>query len=304
MTRTTRTLLLGGAVLFGAACAERISGSADQLSPLDAAFTTMPLGFEATASSFAGGGDGVPTAFLPSAVRGEKRGRNGLPGGHDFMGGGLGPDFMGGPLGGGRPFDGGGLPSSCVFSAATGVVTCPPEARDGLTVTRTATFKDASGKAQAARDSTTNSVTSHVQVTGTVTRRNGEATTVDHVSDQSVSGLAKGSTQRTVNGTSAGKESSSGSDSVGAFAVVRIVGDTTSGLIVPIAADRSSYPTAGSVVRSMRVTLTYTGQAAQTSSRRELITYDGTATAKLTIVTNGVTKSCTIALPRGRPICP
>jgi len=306
MARHTRILFLGGAAILGVACAERIS-STPLATSLDAAFTSMPLGFDATASSFAGGGDGTVGLFLPSEHgRGhgeDHRGPNGLLDGHDFMGGGLGPDFMGGPLGGGRPFERGGLPSSCAFSASSGVVTCPPETRNGLTITRSAVFKTAAGAAQATRDSTTNSVESHVLVTGTVTRHDSIATTVNETSDQTVSGLAAGSTQRTVNGTSAGTESTTGKDTVGTFTIVRVVGDTTTGLVVPVSAGRPSYPTAGTVTRSMTVTLTYTGQAAQTSTRREVITYDGSATAKLTITRDGTTKSCTLALPRGRPSC-
>jgi hypothetical protein len=75
------------------------------------------------------------------------------------------------------------------------------------------------------------------------------------------------------------------------------------GLAIPVTADKPSYPMAGTVVRSMKVTLTYAGKTPTTSTRREVITYDGSATAKLTITRDGTTKSCTLALPRGRPNC-
>ncbi|MEO8620860.1 MAG: hypothetical protein ABI625_07335, partial [bacterium] len=234
-----------------------------------------------------------------------QRGPNGLGGGHDFMGGGFGIDFLGGPLGGGRPFEHGGFSSStnCTFAAATGIVTCAAETHDGVTISRTVAYTTAAGAAQAAQDSTTNSIAMHVSVTGTRTRRDSSVTTVSSVSDRTVTGLASTATQRTVNGTSAGTESTTGKDTAGTFVVSRVIGDTTSGIIIPIVSGRPTYPTAGSVIRSMTATLTYTGKTPTSASRREVVTYDGTATAKLVITQDGVTKNCTIALPRGRPAC-
>ena len=85
--------------------------------------------------------------------------------------------------------------------------------------------------------------------------------------------------------------------------MVRVAGDTTTGLVIPVSTSGPSYPTAGTVVRSMKATLTYEGQAAVEASRREVVTYDGTATAQITITENGTTKHCTRALPRGRLVC-
>ena len=63
------------------------------------------------------------------------------------------------------------------------------------------------------------------------------------------------------------------------------------------------YPTAGKVVRAMSATVTISGQAATTTSRKETITYDGSATAKVVIVKDGVTQNCTLPLPHGRLTC-
>jgi hypothetical protein len=52
----------------------------------------------------------------------------------------------------------------------------------------------------------------------------------------------------------------------------------------------------------MAVSMTVDG-ATTTRSRREVLTYNGTATAQVTITENGTTKTCTMALPRGRPSC-
>lgn len=303
MRHRVRFYMLGGAAVLTAACVDGITAPS-ALTLLDAAFLTTPVGFESAASSFSGGTGGPGTAFMPGD-HGGPRGPNGLGGGHDFMGGGLGVDFLGGPSGGGRPFDRGGFaaPTPCTFSAATGIVTCAPETHDGLTINRTVIYKTASGTAQAAQDSTTNSATTHVTVTGTQTRRDGKVTTVAHTSDRAVTGLASTATQRTVNGTSAGAEASSGKDTAGTFTVARVIGDTTSGVVIPVVSGKPTYPTAGSVVRSMKATLTYTGKTPTTSTRREVVTYDGTSTAKLVITRDGVTKNCTIPLPHGRPVC-
>lgn len=303
MTRSVRLLVLGGAALLAAACADTITGSLNA-SLLNSAFTSTPLGFESMASSFSSSGT-VGTAFMPDHGPGGEHGRNGLPGGVDFMGGGFGEDFLGGPMAGGRPFDHGGpsSASTCVYAASTGIVTCGPDTRGGLTISSTVQYKTTAGVAQAARDSTTNTVTTHSDVSGTITRRDNSVTTVKHSSDQAISGLAYNSTLRTVNGKSTGSESSTGKDTAGTFSVARVIGDTTSGVTIPITSGKPTYPTAGSVIRSMKATVTYSGKSPTTSTRREVVTYDGSATAKLVITQDGTTRNCTLPLPHGHPTC-
>ena len=128
--------------------------------------------------------------------------------------------------------------------------------------------------------------------------------TVNTVSNRSVAGLASGSTQRTVNGTSAGQESTSGklSDST-TFTATRVMGDTTTNLVVPVKTGGGVYPTAGTVIRSSTASVTVAGGTTKTTSRHEVITYDGSATAKVVIVQNDTTKHCTLPLPRGRLSC-
>jgi hypothetical protein len=125
---------------------------------------------------------------------------------------------------------------------------------------------------------------------------------VNSSSDRTVSGLAVGSTQRTVNGTSRGQESTTGTNADGAFTATRLVGDTTSNLVIPVESGRPTYPTAGTVIRSMHATYTV-GGTTTTHDRREVITYNGSATANITITQDGTTKSCTLPLPHGRPDC-
>jgi hypothetical protein len=222
------------------------------------------------------------------------------------MGGGIGPDFLG-EIGFGRgvgrgPFHEDSVGSSCAFASSTGVVTCGPVTKRGLTVQVTATIKKADGTAQAKVDSLTNSLTLHSEVSGTITRRDSATSKINHKSDRVVTGLAVGSTQRTVDGTAVGTETTTGISDAGAFTSIRTVNDTTSGIIIPLAEGRPTFPTAGRVSRNTGVAITV-GGTTTTHTRSEIVSYDGTATAKIVINQDGTVKNCTMALPRGHLIC-
>jgi hypothetical protein len=227
--------------------------------------------------------------------------------GHGGMGGGFGPDFLGG-IGFGRgfghgPFGGGALRGTCSFSSSTGVVTCT-DTHDGLTINSNAIYKTASGTVQSAPDSLTDVAAVNIDVSGTVTRRDSAVSTVHNTSSRSVSGLSASSTQRTINGVARGEESTSGkTDSGVVFTATRLVGDTTTALVIPVVSGKPTYPTAGRVVRQMKATITLAGGTPTTKERREVITYDGSATATLVITTDGTTKTCKLPLPRGVPSC-
>ena len=337
--------------LLGVACAELSSPRQSTLSPaaLTGAFSTVPVGFGDVTSSYVG----TSAASVPSAGFWLGGGRDGRMDRGSLMGGGLDANYSGEGEGFGRGFAnrgpfGGGLPCAGSFNAASGRVVCAAETRNGLTINRSAQYKDAAGAVQQALDTTTtNSVNTQRSVTGTVTytpdddedddrgrnRGPGSAnsgpgrpcwgngrgqgglllgdtativsatTSVNDASDRTVTGLAKGSTQRTVNGTSKGQESTTGESSRGKFTATRVVGDTTTGVIIPVTTDGKTYPTAGTVIRAMQASLTYEGQAAVTVTRREVVTYDGSATAKVVITENGTTRNCTRPLPRGPLTC-
>jgi hypothetical protein len=224
------------------------------------------------------------------------------------MGGGIGPDFRtstGFRAGLGRgPFDGRVPLSECTFSPATGSAVCPPSTiRGGLTVNRWVIWKDVAGVVQASPDSTTHTMQTHTDVSGTVQTRGDATRTVRHVSDRLVTGLEQGSAQRTVDGTSAGAETVVGTNADGAFTAERLVADTTRGLVIPVRDAGRTYPVAGTVIRTMRATVSMAGGPSETSTWREQITYDGSATATLVITRNGETRTCTVPLPVGRPVC-
>jgi hypothetical protein len=187
--------------------------------------------------------------------------------------------------------------------AATGRVTCTPETRDGLTITQSASYTTAAGGAQSGFDSLTDTINTQISVTGSQARRDSSSTTVSDASNRTVSGLAQGSTQHTENGTAIGTETTNGTDPTGAFVAVRTATDTTTGIVVPVSDTGRTYPVAGTIIRAMSVSLTYAGKAAQTSTHREVITYNGSNTAQLVITQDGTTRTCTLPLPFGKPTC-
>lgn len=332
-------LLMAGAVVTAAACSESSSGPAAMPlngAALTAAFATLPVGYENLSSTFAAGPvqAGMDAALWLGGGRDAGMDRGAL------MGGGLGDAFIGG-IGPGHGFGhegpfGGGLHCTGATYAA-GRVACPEVTFNGLTVNRSAAYLDGAGNAQPAFDTvTTNSVNLQSTVAGTVTfaARASSASNADHgrhgwgdgrgpnglllgdtakiltastqvnsTSSQTTGGLAKGSPARTVNGASKGVESTTGTSTRGAFVASRTVGDTTTGVVVPIHASGPTYPTAGTVIRAMQASLKYSGQAATTATRREVVTYDGSATAKVVITENGATRNCTRPLPRGPLSC-
>lgn len=303
-------LMLVAAAVGAAACNEATSPS---FNSVESAFNTTPVGFSLVASSYSAsttGGDGLP--WQPEVGRRDGRpGPMGMPGGpgmRDFMGGGMDPNFLGGVAFGRGPdrgpFNQGGDDlTNCTFSAATGDVTCPDKTIGALTMTKILTLKSATGAAQSKIDSTTNSIRTRLTANGSVQRRDSVTATVQNSSDRTVTGLAAGATVRTVNGTASGSERSTGKTRDGvAFTAERTTSDVTTGLTIPLENGKPTYPTAGTVKRSMKAVMTADGKTT-TSTRDEVITYDGSATAKLVITQDGTTKTCSLPLPAGRPVC-
>jgi hypothetical protein len=309
MKRTTPALYAAGLAFVAAACQDTGSPATTSGSDVSSAFSTLPVGFSSVQSTF---GDSTGTDWTPGmGDGGEGRGHHdgrgdgdlGADGRGGLMCGGLGGFDLG--LGfGGRGVLGGELSGNCAYDASTGRVACAPETNDGLTITRSVAYTDAAGNTQQAFDSTTtNTINSQVQVSGTREGRNGNTSAVEHSSDRTVSGLAEGSGQRKVDGTSAGRETTTGSDSTGTFEAVRVIGDTIQGVVVPVSTNGESYPTAGTIIRSMQARITYQGQSATASSRREVITFDGSNTARVVITTDGQSQNCTLALPGRQLSC-
>jgi hypothetical protein len=336
MSMLRTAVSLGTLAFTVTACTDGATQPSDLESGLvAAAFRTAAPGFDSLSSSFSAGGN---TGVFAPRRRGDGRGGPaGELGRSDMMGGGIRDEFRGnvgaGPGMGRGPFGEHFSTSTCTaFDTTTGIVTCTPLTRDSLVIARTFRFTTAAGVAQAARDTlTTDRIETTRSVTGTTTftprERRGfgdgfgpggaggpsgagvdvttARTIVSSSSRRVTSGLAAGSAQRTVNGTSSGRETTEGTSTSGAFTSVRVMGDTTTGLIIPTSSTSGfPYPTAGTVIRAMSVTVTYASGSPVSSTRREVVTYDGSATAKIVITKDGTTQNCTLALPRGRPVCP
>jgi hypothetical protein len=298
MMKQAFTALLAVALAIAVACQDSGSPTTSSTSAtLANAFASLPLGFSNVQSTFADSSNAEWTPGSGSHSHGS--------GGDGMMCGGIGAlGGLGLGFGLGHDLFAGELPGTCVYDASSERVNCQPQTRNGLTVTRSAAYADASGAAQQAFDSlTTNTVNMQVAVTGTRTRRDGNTSTVEHNSDRTVTGLAHGGTERTVNGTSAGTETIMGTDSVGSFNAARIVGDTIQNVIVPASSSDSTYPSAGTIIRSMRVSATYEGRAPTNTSRREVVTFDGSSTAAVEVTEDGVSRSCILALPHGKLTC-
>lgn len=311
--------VLAAAALFSAAC-QGTTDAGIATSSLVGGFQSVPFAFANVSSTFAASvaGDSVP--WCPPGSPGFELGQRGPGGPHGpggprgpggpmgfMMGGGLGDPFMGlgfGPGFGHRPPGEGDPFAACDYNTSTGRVECVPDVHDGLTITRSAAFTTTGGTVQTAFDSlTTNSINTRITVMGTRTRHDGATSQVEHQSDRTVSGLAPGSVQRSVNGTSSGQETTTGSDSTGSYTAVRTAGDTIQTVVIPVTDGRPSFPVSGSVIRSMKIVVTYANTAPTTSARREVISYDGTTTAKIVITQDGTTKNCTLPLPHGRISC-
>ena len=299
--------IVATASIVGVACRDTTEPSTELAFSLASAYSSVPVGYSELNSSYVGDG-GV--AFQPEFTRvGGAHGRGGP--GPRGGGPGFGLGFMGGGLFGGFYGDGFGrgnfrLDDSCTYASSTGLVTCAPSTNRGITVSRTIRFQNASGASQPSFDTlSTNTVTTNVTVNGTATRRDSSQSTITSTSNQVVTGLAPSSAQRTVNSTSAGTETTTGVSSQGAFTAKRTAGDTVQNVVIPRATSTNTrpYPTAGTIRRSMTATLTITGQSPTTTTRREVITYDGSATAKVVVTLNGETQNCTLPLPHGRLNC-
>jgi hypothetical protein len=314
MRNPLKIVFVAGAAALVVSCATDNSTSPVASSEAAAALISAPLSFDQLNTSFVGGSDDG-NGFMAWGPGDGDQNRFG-PGWHEFMGGGIGESFIGGigfgpgfalgPEFGRGPFGDWRDSDHCAFSTTTSRVVCETDTRHGLTINRSFSFLDASGAVQQRFDrTTTNTVNVTSTVTGTTSHHHGDATsTVNASSDFTVTGLASGSTQRTLDGKSAGTESTTGTRHDGdTFTASRSAGDTISGIKIPIQDGKPTFPTAGTIIRSMQATVTLNGGTPSMSSRREVVTFDGSATATVVITQDGVTKNCTKPLPHGRLSC-
>jgi hypothetical protein len=319
MKRISAVLLVTTAGLL-AACSDNVNTPVTSALAASA-LRTAPIGFNQINTSFVGSSD-TNDGFEPGSMNGTFEDADHEDGDHhdgdhdrgpgwsSLMGGGMADVFRGRiPFGlalGRGPFGDLRNSSGCAFSSTDNRVTCAPVDRRGLTINRSFSYLDAAGVVQQAFDTgTTNTVNARTTVAGTKVHHDGNDTsTVNSKSEITVVGLATGSTQRTVNGTTSGTESTVGTNRDGVkFTSLRTAGDTVTGVIIPLQNGRPTFPTAGTIVRSMQATVTLDGQTPTMSSRREVITFDGTNTAQVSVTQDGVTKTGTLSLTGGEMDC-
>ena len=146
MNRSILRALTSTAALAGVACSDSVTNPSESATLLDA-FVPALAGYSNTQSSFSDGADG---GISGGPLGGPRYGRHRRGDGLGLMGGGLGGAFLGAGFNAGfghRPYDGGVI-SQCVYSASSGRISCDPVTRNGLTITRSVAYSDASGVAQ------------------------------------------------------------------------------------------------------------------------------------------------------------
>ncbi len=181
---------------------------------------------------------------------------------------------------------------SCTFSASTGRITCPDFTRNGLTISRSYALYDAADKLQEKRDSNTVKINTQVWARGTVEKDSAKVT-IDRKSDLTATGIQRGSTRRTLNGTEQGSSTMEHKTSKGKMVSKVVFSDTTVGLVLPQNDSTQKWPLAGTVIRSHSGTRGIEGSSESRSfSYRAVFVYDGSSTVKITITANGQTKSC------------
>jgi hypothetical protein len=143
------------------------------------------------------------------------------------------------------------------LAAARGNFECTNAGRDGLTISRICTYKDAAGNVQSAYDSlTTASVSVRASVEGTIARER-VTMTIDRNAEFTVSGLVGQETKATWNGTGSGTISRVRTTEDGStrqydmtFTVKR------DNVVIPVPRTATSWPISGTVTKKYTVVIT------------------------------------------------
>ncbi len=180
----------------------------------------------------------------------------------------------------------------CAYSASAGRVVCAPVTRNGLTITRSIGFYDATGKAQPRRDASTASANTQVTVKGTTTTERGTFT-IDRASSLTVSGLGRDATTHTLNGGERGSSSGTVTTADGVVTVSEASAAVTKDVVVPVPVARGSWPLSGTVSRSSTVSISRGSGPVRTIATTEQVSFTGTSDVNVTVTRNGVTRTCT-----------
>ncbi len=265
-------LIAAGLLLFGAACSSNPTGSTALTASINQDAATLAADGTAEDVDVMTGMDGgvgylttSPLAAFGASILTPPTGRPGLTG--------------------------------CSF--AGGSFTCPSENRNGLTVLRVVTLKDALGATQSAYDElTTASIHIVASVAGDVSHGPWTAT-ITRSRDFTVTGLAGTETTRTVNGTGSENISRSRLTEGGETRSYTLTGTSAVvNVVLPVKAPGvDPWPLSGTVTRTMVMTRTSGTSSGETVTRTVVITFNGTARPTATV--NGVAFTLDLAARHG-----
>jgi hypothetical protein len=171
-----------------------------------------------------------------------------------------------------------GLGTGCTLNTADGRFDCAPVVNsNGLTVTRSLAFYDASGNLMNHFDSTTASANVQATEVGVVTRPLG-ADTVNRARNVTATGLLGHNTTRIWNGTASGTSGAYWSDSVATRTADLSDQTTFSNVVVALPRSANPYPISGTIIRIVTGTgvVTKAGRTRTiTIARTVTITFNG-----------------------------
>jgi hypothetical protein len=187
-------------------------------------------------------------------------------------------------LGGFAPGQGDFRPANCPFDAASGRLVCPTLTHNDITITRSYAFWDAANAVQQAYDAlTTAKANIQSSVEGSRTQPNWEAT-IEHDRDMTATGLAGTETQRTWNGTGSSHVTHSKHTAEGPARSYDLeCSATVVNVVVPVPNGTAAWPLSGTITRECTVTFVGGPRDGQTLTRTAVVTFNGTATATLTV---------------------
>lgn len=190
------------------------------------------------------------------------------------------------------------LPSSCSYSASTQSFACPSVTVSGLTITRSYTLLDASGRSQPAFDAaTTASVRAKTTTVGTINSE-GTSLTIDQTQELTLSGLLTGT--HTLDGTSTAQVTGTVKSGLITSTVASAVTTSIVKLVVSsAAAGATAYPASGTITVDV---VTTTDNALSTTVHFQM-TFNGTSKVSVVISSALATTHCTLDLANPSAFC-
>ena len=176
--------------------------------------------------------------------------------------------------------------TGCTLNASTGRFDCSPTTNNGLTLTRSFAFYNASGTLMPKFNDTT---TASVNITTTETGVRPSATGADTISgsrSMTATGLVGHNTSRTWNGTGSRTVGGYYADSAASRTYDNQENTTFTNIVVQLPRSSNPYPASGSITRQVSCTgnVTKGGKSkAFTTTKTVIITFNGTEFVPMTV---------------------